>query len=98
MTGDEDDGDLDARISQLALKVQTVDSRKAHVQNKAAWPVRPLSAQELVRNPEGLGPQAHGLQQALDGRTHGGIVIDNENRGSVCGVHSLASTLAGRAK
>src|SRR6266446_1135972 len=44
MTSDEDDGDLDARVSQLALKVQAVDARKAHVQNKAAWPVRPLSA------------------------------------------------------
>src|SRR5216684_3853860 len=54
VTGDEDDGDLDARVSQLALKVQAVDARKAH--------------------------------------------IHNEDRGGVCGVHSCASTLLGRAK
>ena len=36
VTGDKDNGDLDSRISQLALKVQAVDARKAHVQNKAA--------------------------------------------------------------
>src|SRR5467141_3409815 len=44
MTGNEDDGNLDARVSQLALKVQAADSRKAHVQNKATWPIRPLVA------------------------------------------------------
>src|SRR2546427_10269816 len=44
MPGDEDDRNLDARVSQLALKVQTVDSRKSYVQNKATWSVRPLAA------------------------------------------------------
>src|SRR5713226_3064765 len=44
MPGDEDDGNPDARIRQLALKVQTVHTRKSHVQNKATWPVRPLAA------------------------------------------------------
>src|SRR4029077_11984224 len=29
--GDKDDRDWDARVGQLALKVQTVDPRKAHV-------------------------------------------------------------------
>src|SRR5216683_4532020 len=28
VTGDEDDGNLDARVSQLALKFKTIDSRK----------------------------------------------------------------------
>src|SRR6266849_7731385 len=98
MPGDEDDGNLDARVSQLALKVQPVDSGKSHVQTKATWPVRPLAAQELLRRPEGLGPQAHRLQQALDGRTHSGIVINDEHRGSACGRHSCASTLLGRVK
>src|SRR5258708_6940896 len=44
VTGDEDDGNLDARVSQLALKFKTIDSRKSHVQDKAAWPIRPLAA------------------------------------------------------
>src|SRR6266478_5802653 len=65
MTGDEDDGNPDARVGQLALKVQSVDSRKSHVQNQATWPIRPLAAQELLRGPEGLGPQANRLQHAL---------------------------------
>src|SRR6266436_2431285 len=56
MSGDKDDGNLHTRITQLALKVQTVDARKAHVQNKAARPVRWLAAQEFFRRPKGCGP------------------------------------------
>ena len=44
MTGDEDDGNLDTRVSQLTLKVQTVDSGKSHVQDQATWPIRPLAS------------------------------------------------------
>src|SRR5467141_2612690 len=56
VTGDEDDGDSDARVSQLALQVETVNSGKAHVQDKAAWPFRWLVAQEFFRRPKGCAP------------------------------------------
>jgi hypothetical protein len=56
VTGDEDDGDSDARVSQLALQVETVDSGKAHVQDKAARPVRWLVAQEFFCRPKGCAP------------------------------------------
>ena len=55
MTGDENDGDPEARVSQLALKLEAVDSRKSHVQHKTAWAVRPLAGQKFLRRPEGLG-------------------------------------------
>src|SRR5271156_131305 len=42
MTSDEDDGNADAGISQLPLKIQTIDSRKSHVENKTTRPVRAL--------------------------------------------------------
>src|SRR3989442_7497530 len=51
-----------------------------------------------MRRPEGLGPQVHRFQQPLDGRTHSGIVINDEHRGCACGYHSFASTLVGRVK
>src|ERR1700676_3006753 len=38
VTGDEDDRNLYPGVTQLPLKVQTVDARQAHVENKAAWP------------------------------------------------------------
>src|SRR5580658_5494999 len=42
MTGDKDDGNPSTGVSQLALKIQAVDSRQSHVQDQAAWPLRPL--------------------------------------------------------
>src|SRR6202158_3646295 len=98
MTRDEDDGNPDARVSQLALKVQTVDSRKSHVQHEATWRVRPFAAHELLRGPEALGPQANRLQQAFDGRTHAGIVINDEDGRRARGRHSCASTAGGRVR
>src|ERR1700730_3749851 len=52
--GDEDDGNLNADISQLALELQTVDPRESDVENEATWPIRPLAAQELLRGSESL--------------------------------------------
>jgi hypothetical protein len=59
MTSDEDDGNPDARVNQLVLKVQTVDSRKSYIQNQATRTVRPLAAQEFLCCSEGLGMQAN---------------------------------------
>src|SRR5437588_12143108 len=81
MPGDEDDGDPDARVNQLVLKVQAVDSRESYVQNQATWTIWPFAAEEFLRRPEGLGTQAHRLQHALDGGANQVIVIDDENGG-----------------
>jgi hypothetical protein len=43
MTGYENDRDVDTRVSQLALKVQAVYSRKSDVQDKATRPIRSLA-------------------------------------------------------
>ena len=80
MTSDEDYGNLDAGLSQLLLKIQTVDSRKSYVENKTTRSVRALTAQELLCRPEGLGPKAHRLQQALNGRTNEVVVVNDEYR------------------
>src|SRR5271167_1381045 len=98
VTGDENDGNPDARVSQFALKVQATDARKSHVQDQATWPVRMLAAQELLRRRKGLGTQANRLQHALNGRANQLIVIDNEHGGSICEHHSCASVLVGRVK
>src|ERR1700687_1101810 len=98
MTGDKDNRNANSRVRQFALKVQTVDSWESHVQNQATWSVRPLAAQKLLRRPKGLGSQAHRLQQALDGRAHQVIVINDEYRGGVCGRHSPVSTLVGKVR
>jgi hypothetical protein len=56
MTGNKDDRDLDTRVSQLALKVQSIDAGKVYIQNQATWAFRSLVAQEFFRRPKGFGP------------------------------------------
>src|SRR6185369_9309677 len=96
MTGDEDDGNPDACVGQLVLKVQTADSREPHVQNQTTWAVRPRTAQELLWCSEGLGTQTHRFKHALDGRSDRVIVVNHEHCGSGCRRHSFASLLVGR--
>src|SRR5271156_1353319 len=98
MAGDKDDGDPDSGVSQLALKIQTVDSRKSHVQDKETGPVGPFAAQKLLRRAESLGPQANRPQQALDGGTYQVIVIDDKNRCGGCRRHLVASILVSNAR
>src|SRR6266478_3729843 len=98
MTSNKDDRNPDSGLRQVALKVQTVNSWKSHVQNQATWRVRPLATQELLRRPEGLGAQAHRLKQALDGGTHQVVVINDKHRGDGCGRHSWTSTLVGKVR
>src|SRR5580700_9090932 len=44
MARDEDYGNRNTRVGQLALKIQAINSRKSHVQNQATWSVRWLAA------------------------------------------------------
>src|ERR1700693_155450 len=98
MTSDEDDGNLNARVSQLLLKVEAIDSGKTYIQNQATGHVRAVAAQEPFRRAEGSRAQAGRFQQAFDGRAHTRIVINDEHGRSACGRHSLASILVGRVK
>src|SRR5271155_1652086 len=91
MTGDKDDGNVNSRVCQLALKVEAVHSRKSHVEDKATWYVRALVAQEFLRRSEGLGMQANRLQHALDGRAKQIVVIEDKHGGDSCRRHSCAS-------
>src|ERR1700682_1527537 len=92
MTGDKDDRNLEAGVSQLALKIKTVDAGKSHVQNQATWSIRPRVAQEFLRSLESLRTQANRLQHALYGRTHQGVVINDKHCGSCFKRHSVVST------
>ena len=95
MTGDENNGNMDARVDQFPLKIQTADSGKPHIEDQATWPVRPLAAQELLRGAEGLGTQADRLQHALDGGAHQSSSSTTNTVGAAAGVviHAPRSSL-----
>ena len=96
MTGDEDDGKLDARLRQLVLDIEPADARKPHVKDQAARTIRALAAEELAGALERLGPQPDRFQQALYRHAHVGVVIDDEHGGSARGRHCRVSPSLGR--
>jgi len=98
MPGDKDDWELSACRCELALEFKTALPRQSHVQHQAAWSVWTPAAQEILRLRKRLGSQAHRFKQTLDRRSHTGIIINDEYRGSACGRHSCASTLLGSVK
>jgi len=87
MTGDKDDGNPNAGVHQLVLKVQAVDSRSLTSRTRQLGPSGRLLPRNLEAS-EGLGTQADRLQHALNGSTHQVVVIHNEHGGSTCGRHS----------
>src|SRR4051812_7504715 len=98
MSGYKDDRNRPARRTQLTLKVQAANARKAYVQDQTTGAVRMLAAEELFRRRVGLGLQPHGLQQIRDGLTHTFIIINDEHHRGVRGGHESAADLAGRGK
>jgi hypothetical protein len=53
---------------------------------------------EILRRGKRLRMQADRLQQALHGRTHAVIIIDNEHDGSIGASHAETVVPMGRAK
>jgi hypothetical protein len=73
--GDKYDRSVDSGVSQEALEVQAIDTRKSYVEDEATRPFRPLASKKLFGCLEGLRTQAQRFQQVLNGRAHPGIVI-----------------------
>jgi hypothetical protein len=83
MACNEDDGNRDASFDQSALNIQPTHSRKPYIQNEATGDIRKLVSEEFLRRGKRLGMQAHRSEQALRGRSHAVIIIDNEHNGLI---------------
>jgi hypothetical protein len=65
------------------LDIQPTHSRKPYIQNEATGDVRKLVPEEFLRRGKRLGMQAYRFEQALRGRPHSVIIVDNEHNGSI---------------
>ena len=92
---DENDRNLNIGFGELALQVESADSRQPDIEDEATGHVRKLACEELLRGPEQFDLQTHGADKALDCAPHRGIVIDNENDG-LGFAHETPAPLAGR--
>ena len=79
VAGEKDDGLVAAPPFELPLEVEAVPARHPDVEQQTRGPVRRLAGEELRRRREGLGLQAVGAQQPLQGSGHRGLVVDDED-------------------
>src|SRR5262249_40080229 len=61
MSRNEHDRNANIRLRQLGLEVETAQTRQPDVEYKAAWNIRTLALQELLRRCEYLDPQLYRL-------------------------------------
>src|ERR1700740_683782 len=69
MASDEDDGNVDVRFAQFALKIQSAKVRKPNVQNQAAWRIRPCTTKKVQGRPECQHSKTHRSDEASDSIT-----------------------------
>src|SRR5207253_847389 len=63
------------RPGQLALQIQSAQTRQPDVQDEAARYVRPLSSEELLRRGEGLNAQSDRLDELLRGVSDRRLIV-----------------------
>src|SRR5258708_37760644 len=69
MASDEDDGNVDVRFAQFALKIQSAEVRKPNVQNQAGWRIRPCTSKKVCGRPECKHSKTHRSDEASDSIT-----------------------------
>src|SRR5262245_43026143 len=79
MSRNEHDRNANIRLRQLGLEVETAQSRQPDVEYKAAWNIRTLALQELLRRCEYLDPQLYRLKEPRKRLTHRGVVVHDED-------------------
>jgi hypothetical protein len=77
VASDEDDRDLDVRLGELGLKVEAADTGQPDVEHQATRDVGLAGLEELGRRSEHLDLHPHRRQQAPQGVTDGGVVVDD---------------------
>ena len=79
MGSDENDGDVNVGICQLALEIKPTYSWQPDIQHQTTGCVGTLAAQELLSRAEKLHLQSYRLDEPLDRPTNRWIVIHYKN-------------------
>src|SRR5215471_16412353 len=64
---------------RLGEEIETAQSRQPDVEYEAAWNIRALALQELLRRCEYLDPQLYRLKEPRKRLTHGGVVVHDKD-------------------
>src|SRR5882672_4168221 len=79
VSGQKDDGNVNARPGQLRLEVETAKIGEINVENQARRNIRTLGLNELCRRSERLHRKASRGKQVCDGIANEWIVVDHEH-------------------
>ena len=85
VAGNENDRNVDVRLNELPLKVETATARQPHVENQAAGRIGSSRRQKFAGRFKGLRLQIDGAHQQLHGVPHGAVVVDHEYDGARIG-------------
>src|SRR5439155_16474255 len=97
MGSDEDDGNVNVGICQLALEIKPTYARQPDVQYQATRCIGTFATQELLSRAEQLNLQSYRLDESLDRPTNRRIVIHYKNNGGRLS-HEAPLLLGGQSK
>src|SRR5437016_2174100 len=95
MCSNENDRNVDSRLSQLALKLDSTQPRHAHIEHEAGRPFGSRVLQEFPGGSKGLDFQSGCSKKTLGGTTNRQIVINNKYDGLGLG-HGAVLPASGR--
>src|SRR5439155_17453767 len=97
MGSDEDDGNVNVGICQLALEIKPTYARQPDIQYQATGRIGTFATQELLSRAEQLDLQSYRLEEPLDCPTNRWIVIHYKNNGGRLS-HETPLLLGGQSK
>src|SRR5581483_9748043 len=80
VAGEKDDRDVNIRLDQLLLQVETAQAGKLHVEDQAARRVALRMGEKLPRRGEGLDAPSRRADQTAQCLAHRGIIVDDINQ------------------
>src|SRR5215475_3757792 len=79
MSRNKHDWKSNIRVHQPRLEVEAAQSGQSDVEYEAAWNIRALALQELLRRCKYLDPQLYRLKEPRKRLTHRGVVVHDED-------------------
>src|SRR5215204_1588332 len=85
MTGDEDDRNMNVCLGEIALEIETTQSRHSYVEYQTGRHVGARAFQKLVGRRECLNAESHRSDETLQRLTYRFIIVNDEHHVSDLG-------------
>src|SRR4051812_47102191 len=79
MSSDEDDWNVNVRLGEIALKIETAKSRHSHVEYQTRWNIRARALKKILSGRKRLDAESHRSDETLQRFAYRFIVVDHEH-------------------